>query len=240
MTDEAMPQTDEGAVGGWKFDSFATRTPRSEGIEQMRKARAGSAAGHCLMWACIGLVSLAHSALAADFEDSPVKAEIEEESVDVLHIDATAGATPLVSADNAGNSGDASDAATGSAPPGGEHSTGIADSGAASEEEPAAPAPATASPQSTERIEEALDEAVTPLDSVAFSIEHGELEGTEEFLNRYISAVESAHHRYHPGLVRPLILPWRCTVGSAATRRGAEHLQPRFAHPARQPWSVRP
>lgn len=206
MTDEAMPQTNESAVGGWKFDSFATRTPRSEGIEQMKKARAESAAGHCLMWACIGLVSLAHSARAADFEDSPVKAEIEEESVDVLHIDATAGATPLVSADNAGNSGDASDAATGSAPPGAEHSTGIADSRAASEEEPAEPAPATASPQSTERIEEALDEATTPLDSVAFSIEHGELQGTEEFLNRYISAVESAHHRYHPDLVRPLIL----------------------------------
>ena len=59
---------------------------------------------------------------------------------------------------------------------------------------------------SVQRIDEALEEAVTPLDDVAFSIEQGEYQGTEEFLGHYISAMERAHHRFHPDLVRPLTL----------------------------------
>ena len=55
-------------------------------------------------------------------------------------------------------------------------------------------------------LEAALDEAPGPLDSVAFSIGQAEYEGTEEFLERYIRAIESAHHRYHPDLVEPLSL----------------------------------
>ena len=55
-------------------------------------------------------------------------------------------------------------------------------------------------------LEAALDEASGPLDSVAFSIGQAEYEGTEEFLERYIRAIETAHHRYHPDLVDPLIL----------------------------------
>lgn len=58
----------------------------------------------------------------------------------------------------------------------------------------------------TEGIEEALQETATPLDSVAFSIEQGEFQGTEEFLERFVRALESAHHPYHPELVRPLTL----------------------------------
>ena len=69
------------------------------------------------------------------------------------------------------------------------------------------PADSTERPaDSTEAIEEALEEAATPLDAAAFGLEHGEYEGAEEFLERYVSAVESAHHRYHPDLVRPLSL----------------------------------
>ncbi len=66
---------------------------------------------------------------------------------------------------------------------------------------------------STVAIEDALDEQVTPLDAVAFSIENQEYEGAEEFLEHYIRAVESAHHRFDPGLVRPLTLLGDAQVG---------------------------
>ena len=206
MTDEAMPQTDERAVGGWKSDAFATRAPRSEGIEQMKKVRAKSIAGHCSMWACIGLVTLWRVTLAADFEPPPDKTGFEEEPVDTRQADATAGERLLGAADDAGKSDDASDAAAESAPAGSDNSTDIGDGDPGSGARPGEPAPATTAPDSTERIEEALDEAATPLDAVAFSIEHGEFEGAEQFLEHYINALESAHHRYHPDLVRPLTL----------------------------------
>ena len=70
----------------------------------------------------------------------------------------------------------------------------------------AALAAQTQTADSAERIDEALGEPVTPLDGVAFSIQQGEYEGTEEFLERYIRAIESAHHRYHLDLVEPLTL----------------------------------
>ncbi len=73
-----------------------------------------------------------------------------------------------------------------------------------------------------QRIDEALDEAATPLDSVAFSIEQGEYEGTEAFLERYIRAVESAHHRYHADLVRPLTLLGDAQYGQQRLDRALE------------------
>ena len=65
---------------------------------------------------------------------------------------------------------------------------------------------AVATAASTEGIGEALGEAASPLDTVAFNIEHGEYQDAEEFLDHYIRAIESAHHRYHPDLVAPLTL----------------------------------
>ncbi len=70
----------------------------------------------------------------------------------------------------------------------------------------ASSAPATAAVEDPETINEALDESATPLDAVAFSIAQGEFNGTVEFLERYIRALESAHHRFHPGLVQALTL----------------------------------
>ncbi len=67
-------------------------------------------------------------------------------------------------------------------------------------------ASASAAAVGYEAIEEAFDEPAGPLDSVAFSIDQGEFVGTVAFLERYIRAVESAHHRLHPDLVEPLTL----------------------------------
>ena len=71
-------------------------------------------------------------------------------------------------------------------------------------------------------IEEALDEESGPLDSVAFSIEQAEYDGTEEFLERYIRAIETAHHRYHPDLVEPLILLGDAQLGQQRHDRALE------------------
>ena len=70
---------------------------------------------------------------------------------------------------------------------------------------PDSPQPGTP-PANYEAIDDALDQPASPLDSVAFSIDQGEFAGTVEFLERYIRAIESAHHRLHPNLVEPLTL----------------------------------
>ncbi|MCY3796119.1 MAG: TonB family protein [Gammaproteobacteria bacterium] len=80
------------------------------------------------------------------------------------------------------------------------------------------PAPETASegqnttqtPPAPQPIEEALGEAFddtgSPLDAVAVDIENAEYAKAEAFLTPYLRAVEGARHRYHPDLVRPLLL----------------------------------
>ena len=77
-------------------------------------------------------------------------------------------------------------------------------------------------PDAIEPLEEALDETPGPLDSVAFSIEQAEYAGTEEFLERYISAIERAHHRYHPDLVEPLTLLGDAQSGQQRLDRALE------------------
>ena len=64
-------------------------------------------------------------------------------------------------------------------------------------------APTHPSPQP---IEEALGESGSPLEAVAVDIENAEYAKAEEFLAPYLRAVEAARHRYHPDLVRPLLL----------------------------------
>ena len=64
-------------------------------------------------------------------------------------------------------------------------------------------APTRPSPQP---IEEALGESGSPLEAVAVDIENAEYAKAEEFLAPYLRAVEAARHRYHPDLVRPLLL----------------------------------
>ncbi len=59
---------------------------------------------------------------------------------------------------------------------------------------------------SPQPIEEALGDAVSPLDAVAVDIENAEYAKAEAFLAPYLRAVEAARHRYHPDLVRPLLL----------------------------------
>ncbi|MCZ0943540.1 MAG: hypothetical protein OXJ53_10820, partial [Gammaproteobacteria bacterium] len=76
---------------------------------------------------------------------------------------------------------------------------------AASEDLGTAPTPLSPQP-----IEEALGESLgdtgSPLDAVAVDIENAEYEKAEAFLAPYLRAVEGARHRYHPDLVRPLLL----------------------------------
>ena len=65
--------------------------------------------------------------------------------------------------------------------------------------------PAAASPAG-QLIEEALGEKESPLGAVAIDIENAEYAKAETFLTPYLRAVEAARHRYHPDLVRPLLL----------------------------------
>ena len=69
------------------------------------------------------------------------------------------------------------------------------------------PAPIRPAPQP---IEEALGEAggetQSPLEAVSVDIENAEYAKAEAFLAPYLRAVEGARHRYHPDLVRPLLL----------------------------------
>lgn len=66
------------------------------------------------------------------------------------------------------------------------------------------------SPPAPQPIEEALGEAVgetgSPLEAVAIDIENAEYAKAEAFLAPYLRAVEAARHRYHPDLLRPLLL----------------------------------
>ena len=66
--------------------------------------------------------------------------------------------------------------------------------------------PSQGNPLAAEGIEEALQEATSPLSSAALNIEHGEHESAEVFLASYLRALEAAHHRYHRDMVRPLAL----------------------------------
>ena len=63
---------------------------------------------------------------------------------------------------------------------------------------------------SPQPIEEALGEfsaeMASPLEAVAVDIETAEYAKAEAFLSSYLRAVEAARHRYHPDLVRPLLL----------------------------------
>ena len=57
-----------------------------------------------------------------------------------------------------------------------------------------------------ETIEDALDQPASPLDSVAERIANTEYDEAEEFLTRFIRAIEVARHRFDPDLARPLTL----------------------------------
>ncbi len=74
--------------------------------------------------------------------------------------------------------------------------------------------PAAAS-RSVQRIEEALGEAASHLAAVAVDIENAEYAKAEAFLTHYLRTVEAAHHRYHPELVRPLLLLGDARFGQA-------------------------
>ena len=64
-----------------------------------------------------------------------------------------------------------------------------------------------ASPQSIgDALGETFDDADSPLDAVAVDVENAEYAKAEAFLAPYLRAVEAARHRYHPDLVRPLLL----------------------------------
>ncbi|MYE50163.1 MAG: hypothetical protein F4X81_01695, partial [Gammaproteobacteria bacterium] len=68
-------------------------------------------------------------------------------------------------------------------------------------------APTRPSPQPIEEaLGEAFDDTGSPLDAVAVDIENAEYAKAEAFLAPYLRAVEAARHRYHPDLVRPLLL----------------------------------
>ena len=72
--------------------------------------------------------------------------------------------------------------------------------------EPSAAAEPVPGPAPIERIEEALGEAVSPLAAVEVDIDNGEYEKAQTFLSAYIRAIESARHRHHGDLTKPLTL----------------------------------
>lgn len=87
----------------------------------------------------------------------------------------------------------------------------FASSGWGDDDEPASDAPSedlgsAPTRPSPQPIEEALGESGSPLEAVAVDIENAEYAKAEEFLAPYLRAVEAARHRYHPDLVRPLLL----------------------------------
>ena len=87
----------------------------------------------------------------------------------------------------------------------------FASSGWGDDDEPASDAPSedlgsAPTRPSPQPIEEALGESGSPLEAVAVDIENAEYAKAEAFLAPYLRAVEAARHRYHPDLVRPLLL----------------------------------
>ena len=76
---------------------------------------------------------------------------------------------------------------------------------ATSEELGAAPTP-PAPPSIGDALGDALGDAGSPLDAVAVDVENAEYAKAEAFLAPYLRAVEAARHRYHPDLLRPLLL----------------------------------
>ena len=87
----------------------------------------------------------------------------------------------------------------------------FASSGWGDDDEPASDAPSedlgsAPTRPSPQPIEEALGESGSPLEAVAVDIENAEYAKAEAFLAPYLRAVEAARHRYHPALVRPLLL----------------------------------
>ena len=198
------------------------------------------------MWACIGLFSLCGAAVAGD---SGTPADVPEPTEEVLET-AERDKGSSRDAEAAVRTEEAVDNETAVAPEeaGQSESTAVerqpdadetADDAAADELADAADGPGTEPlaessggtadsapdmppPDSQQRIEAALAEPASPLDAVAFSIGQGEYEGTEEFLERYIRAVESAHHRHHPDLVEPLSLLGDAQFGQQRIDRALE------------------
>ena len=181
------------------------------------------------MWACIGLFGLWGTANATDSETPSDPVRITQEPLDApddRNGDMAPGtvvegdAETAVASENAdrseGDSGNTSLGDTESA-----HDPATNDH-AEADDNPADGSAGTQSADSTQRIEQALDEPVTPLDSVAFGIEQAEYEGAEEFLDHYIRAMESAHHRYHPDLVKPLTLLGDAQFGQQRFDRALE------------------
>ena len=85
-------------------------------------------------------------------------------------------------------------------------SRGWGDAGQPASDLPSEDLNATPTRPSPQPIEEALGESGSPLEAVAVDIENAEYAKAEEFLAPYLRAVEAARHRYHPDLVRPLLL----------------------------------
>ena len=95
-----------------------------------------------------------------------------------------------------------------------EAAAGVALAEPAAVESPTTPQPGETSiddepvlgPAPIERIETALGEAISPLDAVEVDIDNSEYEKAQTFLTAYIRALESARHRHHGDLARPLTL----------------------------------
>ena len=195
----------------------------------MRTARVKSITERALLWACIGLSGLWGAATGATDEAPAAPAPTGEERRGALAgdpaieeavgaesetsgtesgIDGTEGEVSAVASAAEGRPQDSTSDSSSDAPGVGDVTVRIgADS---------------PPPDSTVPLEEALDEESGPLDSVAFSIEQSEYEGTEEFLERYIRAIETAHYRYHPDLVEPLTLLGDAQFGQQRLDRALE------------------
>ncbi len=76
-----------------------------------------------------------------------------------------------------------------------------------------------------ETIEDALDQPSSPLDSIAESIANTEYDDAQEFLIRFIRAIENAHHRFHPDLARPLTLLGDSHFGKGEFDTALSHYQ---------------
>ena len=172
----------------------------------MRTARAKSTTERALLWACIGL-SGAWGAATNAADEAPVAPA----PADAEHLEAPAGAPPLQEHGSPASAVEIPVA--GLKVPASDVESTEGDESAVADAPP---------PDAIVPLEEALDERSGPLDSVAFSIEQAEYEGTEEFLERYIRAIEAAHYRYHPDLVEPLTLLGDAQFGQQRVDRALE------------------
>ncbi|MDP6472880.1 MAG: energy transducer TonB [Pseudomonadales bacterium] len=74
-----------------------------------------------------------------------------------------------------------------------------------------------------ETMEDILDERLSPLDQIDQSIIDTEYDNARIFLESYIRAIESAHHRYHEDLVRPLTQLGDIEMGRGNPLLAVEH-----------------